>query len=212
MKYLGINVDNVFLRNVDVELCQARGTETLAVRNVKKVHSMIALGIALQPARLSGAEVKFLRKASRMSLSETANRLGIADATFSRWESGRPLGEQVEKLFRIEHIARTSSELPSFINPVDLVNEIAMAKLVDCRDFAIVINMEELERLPQYENMRSVDYAPANISSVEAQMFELAMQAVVKVGGANLAPQFIEGRPELTLNQCDAGKYLQIAA
>src|SRR4051794_34867288 len=100
--YHSLTVDHVYLRNCEVEVCGHCGSQSPVIRYVKKVHSMIALGLALQPAKLDGNEVKFLRKAMRQQLSDWAGRVGIAVGTFSKWENGRSPAVQVEKLARVD--------------------------------------------------------------------------------------------------------------
>src|SRR5437016_9406600 len=109
--YNGIRVENVYLRNCEVEVCRYCSTESPVVRSIKKVHTMIALGIALQPAKLTGNEVGFLRKAMRMTVAEWAARIGIASETFSRWENGRSPTQQVDELARIDFLDRRFNDV-----------------------------------------------------------------------------------------------------
>lgn len=61
----------------------------------------VALARALVPVRLSGDEVKTLRKVAGLKAVDLAEQFGVAPGTFSRWESGNPpMSVPVELLFR----------------------------------------------------------------------------------------------------------------
>ena len=95
-----IRVENVYLRNCEVEVCRHCGIESPVVRNIKKAHLMIALGIALEPAKLTGVEIQFLRKTTRMTSAEWASRIGIADGTFSQIKFRLSKIEQTHEFIR----------------------------------------------------------------------------------------------------------------
>src|SRR5438445_6768235 len=170
--YDGIRVENLYLRNCEVEVCRHCGTESPVVRNIKKVHRMIGLGVALQPAKLSGDEVRFLRRVMRMTAVEWAARIGIAPETFSRWENGRSPAQQVEKLARIDFLMWISKHIPlDFIQ--DGILEVLTADLTEGRDFALMIDADDLDARPQYESLRSPEFATPSMSSVEATMLDV---------------------------------------
>ena len=181
MLYEGINVENVFLRNVEVELCRPCGNESIVVRNIKKVHSVIALGIALQPARLSGAEVRFLRKAMRMNIIEWASRIGIAPETFSRWENGRSPAQQVEKLARIDFLMAFSKDLSVNFVLQDSLEEVLSADLIETRDFALLVDAEDLDAYPEYRSLESPEFVKPNSAYVRALTFNTGRLAEVRL-------------------------------
>ena len=56
---------------------------------------------ALDPTRLSGKELKFIRKALDMTQKEFADKMELRTETVSRWENDYPgTGEYSEKLLR----------------------------------------------------------------------------------------------------------------
>ena len=187
--YDGIRVQDVYMRNTEVELCPHCGSETLVIRNIKKVHLMIGMGIALQPAKLSGNEVRFLRKDTRMNVAEWASRIGIAAETFSRWENGRSPAQQVEKLARIDFLISVSKD-PSidFVLP-DSIVEVLTAELNYKRDFALVVDAENLDARPEYANVSSPEFATPTFSYIEALMLSPGNLAEVRLfgGGKMLA-------------------------
>lgn len=179
--YDGIRVDNIYLENCEVEFCRHCGTESPVVRNIKKVHAMIALGMALQPAKLTGNEVRFLRKAVRMNAAEWAARIGIAAETFSRWENGRSPANQVEKLARIDFLMSISKEISAdFVD--DGIVEVLAAEFADKRDFAIVVDLDDLDARPEYANLEAQEFDRPSRSQVEASTFASPLAVASLIG------------------------------
>ena len=210
--YDGVRVENVYLRNCEVEVCRHCGIESPVVRKIKKVHLMIAFGIATAPSKLTGDEVRFLRKAMRITIADWAARIGIAEGTFSRWENGRSPAAQVEKLARVDFLLRMFSELPSDVDLPDAISDIIGAELTEKRDFAIVLDIENLDGHPHYESLGSVDIAQPSFAYIEAGMLDLTRLATVSL--FSLSQKAAPGRLPLVNSGeiCNAGDTFQIAA
>jgi len=62
----------------------------------------IAAAVVRKRARLSAAEVTFLRKHLEYTGARLAKALGVTGSTVSRWESGRePVGPSADRLLRV---------------------------------------------------------------------------------------------------------------
>lgn len=181
--YDGLRVQNVYLRNAETEVCRHCGSETPVIRNVKKVHLMISLGIALQPTKLSGDEVRFLRKAMRLNVAEWAARIGIAGETFSRWENGRSPAQQVEKLARIDFLINVAKDFSIDVVLPDFIVEVLTSDLGDRRDFGIVIDVENLDARPVYANLSATEFAVPGLSYIEASTVANNTLAPVRLFG-----------------------------
>lgn len=210
--YVGIRVKNVYLRNCEVEVCRHCGAETPMIRHMKKVHQMIALGIALQPAKLTGDEVRFLRQAMRSTTADWAARIGIAQESFSRWENGRSPSQQVEKLARIDFLIRMVSDLPADIDVLDGIAETIPAGLSERRDFALVIDAEDVERRPQYESLRSPEFKMPSSSSIDALTLDLTRSATVRLTHAFCVPSPLAVAETYEGEYCYARSAVEIAA
>lgn len=69
---------------------------------IAQLHRMIAEAVAEKPARLTGAEVRFLRKHLGWSGEDVANVMGVRQETVSRWETEKePMGVVSERLLRL---------------------------------------------------------------------------------------------------------------
>lgn len=101
-KYTESGLPNVTLENVEVSQCAACGERIVSIERMIDLHRSLAFAVASQRARLSAAEVKFLRKYLGWSSSSFAKVMGTAPATVSRWESGKqPMGLVAEHLLRV---------------------------------------------------------------------------------------------------------------
>lgn len=88
---------------VNVLACERCGT-TLRV-DIPDMPGLIAAVCVARAAkeqlRLSGPEIRFLRKTMGKSAKELAQELRVSDETVSRWENGHLLmGDPVERIFR----------------------------------------------------------------------------------------------------------------
>lgn len=205
--YDGIRVQNVYLRNAEVEVCRHCGGETPVIRNIKKVHLMISLGIALQPTKLSGDEVRFLRKSMRLTVAEWAARIGIAAETFSRWENGRSPAQQVEKLARIDFLITIAKDLSIDVMLPDFLVEVLTSDLGDKRDFGIVIDAENLDARPVYANLSSAEFAVPSHSYIEASTVANNTLAPVRLFGGGkilVADQSYLDSAEEKYDACDS--------
>jgi DNA-binding transcriptional regulator YiaG len=69
---------------------------------VEKLHRAIGLVVVRKPARLTGAEVRFLRKLLGYSGADFARHIGVDPTVVSKWENDQqPIGEQSDRLLRM---------------------------------------------------------------------------------------------------------------
>lgn len=148
VRYDGVNVENVYLRNAEVEYCRSCGTESTVIRNIKDIHSNIALALTLQPGRLTGSEVRFIRKAMRMSSEEMATKVDLAPETYSRWENGRSPSLATEKLFRLNFLA--------FAGHTEGLGELLANDLLGLREYGLVLDVANPENRPEYARFEAI--------------------------------------------------------
>lgn len=95
-------VDNVYLENLKVEVCRKCKTTAPYLPRPRQLMETIGRAIALQPAPLTGEEVRFLRKQAGYKAREWAALVRVDAATQSRWESGeQAIGPQSDLLHRL---------------------------------------------------------------------------------------------------------------
>ena len=100
----------------------------VAVPNAEELAAAVALSLCFMPARLLGAEVRFIRRVMGMTGQELAAAVEMDAATLSRWENGKQdVGAWADKAFRMAAVLRLQDRAPgSHLRPEDVVT-IAMA-------------------------------------------------------------------------------------
>lgn len=99
----------VLIKNAVIEKVDGATGEVLAraIPDLDGLVASVAMIRALTPVKLSGEEIRFLRKAIGATAREVADTINVDPATFSRWETGaQGIGEYVERLLR-HHISET---------------------------------------------------------------------------------------------------------
>jgi putative zinc finger/helix-turn-helix YgiT family protein len=100
--YKESGLPNVVLVGVDVRRCPACGHHELVLPRVVELHRTIADAVIHKPARLSGAEVRFLRKYLGWSGVDLARHVGVDPTTVSKWENDKdPIGPSSDRLLRM---------------------------------------------------------------------------------------------------------------
>ena len=102
VKYDASGLSDVTLAGVEVSRCARCGAHEVAIPHIEELHRVMACAVIRKPARLTPAEIRFLRKSLGWSGQELGAHMGTAAETVSRWENGRtPIGAQADRLLRL---------------------------------------------------------------------------------------------------------------
>lgn len=94
-------LDYVYLSGIPIFKC-ACGATTAKIPNMKDLLNTIGEAIVNKPTRLTGFEVRYLRKNVGLSATAFARYLAIDPATLSRWERNkRVIGKTSDLLVRL---------------------------------------------------------------------------------------------------------------
>ncbi len=100
--YTESGLPHVALVGVEVRRCPSCGHHEVVLPRVTELHRTIAHAVIHKPARLSGAEVRFLRKSLGWSGVDFAERMGVDPSTVSSWENDKdPIGPTSDRLLRL---------------------------------------------------------------------------------------------------------------
>jgi putative zinc finger/helix-turn-helix YgiT family protein len=100
-RYSECGLDNVFLDSIEIHSCQC-GERIVSIPKLAQLHEVIAFAVAKQAARLTGQQVRFLRKYLGWSGVQFAEVIGVDQTTVSRWETGAmPMGSGAERFLRL---------------------------------------------------------------------------------------------------------------
>lgn len=101
-RYTESGLSNVVLQSVDVAECRACGHCDVAIPRLARVHRAIALALATSPVRLTGEQLRFLRKHVGYSGEQLATYLHTDKTKISKWERGEdPIGPSNDRLVRL---------------------------------------------------------------------------------------------------------------
>jgi putative zinc finger/helix-turn-helix YgiT family protein len=85
-----------------VARCLRCGSYEISIPRLEELHRLLAKVLIEKPTRLTGDEVRFLRKSLGWSGSDFAKHMGVAGETVSRWENdAAPIGPQADRLLRL---------------------------------------------------------------------------------------------------------------
>lgn len=119
-------LSNVVLLDVPILECEC-GEEIIGLPRLKRILDEIAKRILVKPERLSGEEIRFLRKRMRMTTSEFARKLDVARETLSRWENDkirpRPITDRTIRLFYCQKMGVDSDLNDMVIDISDKIGE-----------------------------------------------------------------------------------------
>ncbi len=116
------------LNAVQVFHCGTCDSEIVAIPDMDGLAYATAISRALNPVRLRGKEVKFMRRALDMTQKEFAAAMDLTAETVSRWETdARGIGGACEKLTRhnvcalLQKVARGRPYDPAVITKMEFV-------------------------------------------------------------------------------------------
>jgi DNA-binding transcriptional regulator YiaG len=92
---------NVYLAGLELIRCPKCKNVDPIIPNMRGLMRFLALAVLEKPWRLSGDEIRYLRKYLRMTGEQFASHLGVDKTTLSKWENDRdPVGEPSDRLIR----------------------------------------------------------------------------------------------------------------
>jgi DNA-binding transcriptional regulator YiaG len=107
------------------EITHPKSGEVLgvAIPQAEELAAAVALALCFMPVRLSGAEVRFIRRVMGMTGQDLASAVEMDPATLSRWETGKKdIGAWADKAVRMAAVLRLQDHAPgSSLRPEDVV-------------------------------------------------------------------------------------------
>jgi len=101
----------VVLSGIEMLTCPNCGNTDPVIPRLAVLMRSIATAVARKEYKLTGAEVRFLRKHLKMTAEKLGTLLGVDKTTVSKWENDAdPVGDQSERLLRTLVLAPTDQE------------------------------------------------------------------------------------------------------
>jgi putative zinc finger/helix-turn-helix YgiT family protein len=112
-QYSESGLSNVILQGVEVADCPKCGTSDVIIPRMAKIHRAIAQALANSPARLTGEQLRFLRKHLGLSGEQLGRYLHTDKTKISKWERGEDqIGPATDRLVRLLAAALDSELRP----------------------------------------------------------------------------------------------------
>jgi putative zinc finger/helix-turn-helix YgiT family protein len=112
-RYAESGIPNVILQGVEVADCPKCGTSDVIIPRIAKIHRAIAQALANSPARLTGEQLRFLRKHLGLSGEQFGLYLHTDKTKISKWENGEDqIGPATDRLVRLLAAALDSELRP----------------------------------------------------------------------------------------------------
>lgn len=96
------SLPSVVARGLKVTRCEACGAEAVSIPRLEELHRVVAMALVRKPGRLTGAEVRYLRKWLGWSGQDLARRFDLTKEHVSRIENGHnPISGVADRLIRL---------------------------------------------------------------------------------------------------------------
>jgi putative zinc finger/helix-turn-helix YgiT family protein len=101
-RYAESGLSNVVLQGVEVADCSNCGNSDVIIPRMARIHQTIARALPDSPARLTGEQLRFLRRHLGFSGDQLGSYLHTDKTKVSKWERGEdPIGPANDRLVRL---------------------------------------------------------------------------------------------------------------
>lgn len=127
-EYKDCGLPNVVLAGIAQYKCQACGEMYVSIPKIKQLHRLIGMTLCCRKEKLSGIEIRYLRKEMGLRAIDFALVLSIQPETLSRIENDtQDAGDTLEKFMRSAYMNLVSAEqeIPIHLNYIKIFAEAA---------------------------------------------------------------------------------------
>ena len=90
------------LVDIPIHRCAECGEHEIEIPRIAQLNRVLTNALVRKPSRLTGTEIRFLRKSLGWSGADFARHIEVEPATVSRWESGKQdMGPTTERFLRL---------------------------------------------------------------------------------------------------------------
>ncbi len=112
-RYLESGLENVILQGVEIADCPNCANSDVIIPRMAKIHRSIAQALVNSPARLTGDQLRFLRKHLGLNGEQLGAYLHTDRTKISKWERDEdPIGPSTDRLVRLLAAALDSELRP----------------------------------------------------------------------------------------------------
>ncbi len=118
--YSASGLPYVTLVGVEVRRCKVCGEHEVVLPKIEQLHRALALAVVGKRARLTAAEIRFLRKYLGWSGADFARHMGVTPESVSRWENEReqmtPVADRLVRLMVVTQTPISDSSLDALVD------------------------------------------------------------------------------------------------
>ena len=104
--YTECGLNNVFIEGA-LKFGDGAGEASVTIPAIGQLHRVIAEGIVMHPAKMSGQELRFLRAEMGLTQAQLAEIVKVSLLTVSRWERNEtPVNDAAEMLVRLHSVEK----------------------------------------------------------------------------------------------------------
>ena len=146
-----LGIPLLIFQSVHLKTCKRCGHTSHAIPYPDRLIAAAAVGRAKVPAKLTGNEIRFLRKALEMSSKDLSSALGVAAETFSRWENDKaPMNPSIEKMLRIFTGIKLGAMAPAVdFNPEEIINMAIKTAIGGQKEIVQVFELIRFKKAPE---------------------------------------------------------------
>jgi putative zinc finger/helix-turn-helix YgiT family protein len=117
--YVESGLENVYLKGVTKYTCQKCKESFVDIPQVTELHMIMSLALASKPTKLTGSEIRFMRKEVGMTGRGFAEAIGVDPVTLSRWENSADdanKSDSHDKLIRYAFLVMMAERLNAIVS------------------------------------------------------------------------------------------------
>jgi len=108
---------SVVVKNLPALVCPKDGEIILMGGAIEMLSNELVKALLNETFPLGGCEIRFLRKAARMTQAQLADLLGVDRVTVARWEQAPESNVGVATSIAIRTVIRSSEQLVALVSP-----------------------------------------------------------------------------------------------
>jgi putative zinc finger/helix-turn-helix YgiT family protein len=141
--YVESGLDNVYLYGIDEYRCPKCSNEMVRIPRPLQLNIMLAIAISQKEGRLTGAEVRFLRKEIGMNGKAFAEAVGVNPVSLSRWENDKESqSESHDRLIRYVFRFMLQKQLQTMIDRVE--DALRQAEIISFKNKRVDVNADQM--------------------------------------------------------------------
>ena len=142
--YTESGLNNVYLYGVTEYECPKCDNKMIRIPRITRLHIIIAIAISQKPERLTGEEIRFMRKEVGMTGKAFAEAIGVTPVSLSRWETNEVKhSDSHDKHIRLIFRFMMQKRLRTMIDFIE--DSIAQAEVISLKNRRMDVKADQMK-------------------------------------------------------------------